>query len=61
MTSGDKPLVGSPTWEPLSTDEALDQIEGILSERFSLLTSITVGVQSTSDGRWLVCMTGNAR
>ncbi|GGK88608.1 hypothetical protein [Streptomyces flaveus] len=37
------------------------QIDGILSERFSLLTPIRVEAQPTANGHWLVCITGERR
>lgn len=56
LTAKDATLIWRPTWpEPLPVDEALQQIDGIHSERFSLLTPIRVEVQPTANGRWLVC------
>lgn len=58
LTGKDEPLVGGPAREPLSAHEALEQVEGLLSERFSLRPPIRLEIQPTTGSRWLVCTTG---
>lgn len=61
LTGKDQTPVGTPTWDPLSCDEALEHIEGLLGERVSLSTPIRVEVQATASGRWIVCVMDKRR
>ncbi|GAA3935877.1 hypothetical protein GCM10023085_16670 [Actinomadura viridis] len=56
LTAKDATPVGHPTWDPLPAGEALQHIDGLLSERFSLRTPIKVEVQLAKNGGWIVCM-----